>query len=78
MIERSDIISEVEKELDYGLNDASERLSESARNEIRDDSITDMKRVLNSLTKQELQSESALKRFVNTTLAYAQMRMHRQ
>jgi hypothetical protein len=76
MIERQDIIIEIEKELDYLLAEASEGLSEKARNAIRTDALGHTQRVLDALTTQELQSAGAFNRFVENTLAQARMRMH--
>jgi hypothetical protein len=76
MIERQDIITEIEKELGYLLAEASEGLSEKARKAIREDALRHTQRVLDALTIQELQSAGAYNRFLENTLAQARMRMH--
>lgn len=76
MICRDDIISEVEKELDDLLAEASEHLSETALKAIKEESIGYTKHVLDALTTQELQSAGAFNRFLESTLAEARMRMH--
>ena len=76
MICRDDIISEVEKELDDLLAEASEHLSETALKAIKEESISYTKHVLDALTTQELQSAGAFNRFLESTLAEARMRMH--
>ena len=76
MIDRQDIISEVEKELDDLLADAPNYLSAKALKAIKEESINDTKRVLDALTTQELQSAGAYNRFLESTLAQARMRMH--
>jgi len=73
MIERQDILSELEKELDYLLAATPDDL---ARRAIREDALGHTQRVLNALTIQELQSASAYNRFLENTLAQARMRMH--
>jgi hypothetical protein len=76
MIERQDIITELEKELGNLLADAPANLSESALKSIQAESIGYAEHVLNALTTQELQSAGAFNRFVESTLAHARMRMH--
>jgi hypothetical protein len=76
MIERQDIITEIEKELGDLLADAPANLSESALKSIQAESIGHAEHVLNALTTQELQSAGAFNRFVESTLAQARMRMH--
>jgi biopolymer transport protein ExbB/TolQ len=78
MIERSEIITEVEKELDFLLREAPESVAVSARKQIRGEAVDEVRRILDSLSKQELQSESALQRFIETTVASARMRMHQK
>jgi hypothetical protein len=73
MIERQDILSELEKKLDYLLAATPDDL---ARRAIREDALGHTQRVLNALTIQELQSASAYNRFLENTLAQARMRMH--
>jgi hypothetical protein len=76
MIERQDIITEIEKELDDLLAAAPEDLSEKARKAIKEESIAHTKHVLDALTIQELQSAGAYNRFLESTLAEARMRKH--
>ena len=76
MIERQDIITELEKELGNLLADAPANLSESALKSIQAESIGYAEHVLNALTTQELQGAGAFNRFVESTLAHARMRMH--
>ena len=76
MIEREDVVAEIEKELDYMLAGAPERLSKTARKEIKDEFVGYTERILDALSTEELQSESAFERFVETTLAEARMQMH--
>jgi hypothetical protein len=73
MIERRDILSELEKELGDLRADAPANLSESALKSIQAESIGHAERVLNALTTQELQSAGG---FVESTQAQARMRMH--
>ena len=73
MIERQDILSELEKELDYLLAATPDDL---ARRAIREDALGHTQRVLNALTIQDLQSAGAYNRFLENTLAQARMRMH--
>jgi len=76
MISREYIVSEMKKDLDDLLAEAPARLSESAKKKIKDEAISNTQRVLNALSTEELQSETAYVRFVQTTLAEARMRMH--
>lgn len=78
MMCREDILSEIEKELDYMLSNAPESLPESSRKNIKDEFTEYTQRVLDSLSREELQSASAYERFIETTLAHARMRMHLQ
>ena len=76
MISRDDILSEIEKELEYLLAEAPEHLSEKARKAIRQESLANTRHVLDTLTAKELQSAGAFDRFLENTLAQARMRMH--
>ncbi len=76
MIEREDVVAAIGKELDYMLAGAPERLSEANRKEIKDEFVGYTERILDALSTEELQSESAFERFVESTLAEARMRMH--
>jgi hypothetical protein len=64
MIERQDIIIEIEKELSDLLTDAPANLSESALKSIKAESIGHAEHVLNALTTQKLQSAGPFNRFV--------------
>jgi hypothetical protein len=75
-MDRQEIIEVIEKELDDMLADAPEYVSESARRDIKEEYKGYAKRVVDSLSKEELASQSAFERFVQTTLAEARMRMH--
>jgi hypothetical protein len=76
MIHRDDIVAAVEQELDDLLATAPENLSEAGLKAIREESIAHSEHVLGSLSFTELQSPLALKRFIETTVAQARMRMH--
>lgn len=75
-MDRQEIIDAIEQELDDMLADAPERLSESGRTSIRGEYSAYAKRVVDSLSKDELASQNAFERFVQTTLAEARMQMH--
>jgi len=76
---RQEIITTIEQELDLMLTDAPDSVSESRRKEIKEEYSGYARRVVDSLSKEELASQSAFERFVETTLAEAQrqMRMRR-
>jgi hypothetical protein len=74
-MDRLDIIDAIEVGLDDMLADAPEYLSEAGRNEIKEEYAGYARRVVDSLSKDELASESAFERFVQTTLAEARMQM---
>lgn len=75
-MDRQDIIDVIDHELDDMLADAPEHLSETGRNEIREEYRGYAQRVVDSLSREELASKSAFERFVQTTLAEPRMRMH--
>lgn len=79
MMTRQEIITTIEQELDLMLTDAPDSVSESRRKEIKEEYSGYARRVVDSLSKEELASQSAFERFVETTLAEAQrqMRMRR-
>jgi len=75
-MDRQEIIAAIEQELDDMLADAPDYVSESRRKDIKEEYKAYARRVLDSLSKEELASQSAFERFVQTTLADARMRMH--
>jgi hypothetical protein len=72
---RREILATIEQDLDDVLADAPEYVSESERKGIKDEYTAYAKRVVDSLSKDELASQSAFERFVQTTLAEARMQM---
>jgi hypothetical protein len=74
-VSRECLIAEIETALDGELADAAERMPASARKAIKDEIVGYTKRILDSLTSKELQSESAYQRFLQTTLAQVRMRI---
>ena len=75
MISREDVLSELENELDLMLADVPESVSQGTRNAIRAEALGYARRVVNSLSNEELQSEGARQRFLLTTLRDAERRM---
>ena len=76
MITREYILSEMKEDLDELLVEAPEHLLESTKRKIKDDAVAYTQRVLDALSTEELQSETAYVRFLQTTLEEARMRMH--
>jgi hypothetical protein len=72
---RKDIIDAIEKELDDMLADAPEYVPESRRKSIKEEYKAYARTVVESLSREELASQSAFERFVQTLLAEARMQM---
>ena len=75
MISRDEVVAEIEQELDYMFDAAAETISQSTRRTIKIEALAYAKRVLDSLSTAELQSESARQRFMITTLRDAERRV---
>ena len=72
---RQDIIDAIEEGIDLLISDAPEYLSEAGRNSIKEEFTEYVRRVVESLSKDELASETAFERFMETTLAEARRQM---
>ena len=72
---REEVLAEIENELDLMLADAPESISQSTRTTTKNEALAYAKRVLNSLSTAELQSEGARQRFLQTTVRDAERRM---
>ena len=72
---REEVLAEIENELDLMLADAPESISQSTRTTTKNEALAYAKRVLNSLSTAELQSEGARQRFLLTTVRDAERRM---
>ena len=75
MISREDVLTDLAQELDYMLVEAPESLPQSARRTLKSEALAYTKRVLDSLSTAELQSETARQRFMFTALRDAERRM---
>ena len=75
MIYREDILADVQAQLTELLDNAPSPLSKASCEAIKDEFTDYTNRVLDALTTEELQSEAASRRFVQSTLAQARMRM---
>jgi hypothetical protein len=76
MVCREDVLAEIEKELDYLLAEAPESLPEAALREIKEESVSYTRHILDALSSKELESPLALERFIETTVAQARLSMH--
>lgn len=74
-MDRQAIITAIEQELDEMLADSPDYVSESKRKDIKEECKAYAKRVVESLSIEELASQSAFERFVQSTLAEARMQM---
>ena len=72
---REEVLAEIENELDLMLADAQESVSQSTRTTTKTEALAYAKRVLDSLSSAELQSEGARQRFLLTTVRDAERRM---
>lgn len=72
---RQERLTALEQELDLMLADAPETISQSSRTTTRSEALAYAKRVLDSLSSAELQSETARQRFILTTMRDAERRM---
>jgi hypothetical protein len=66
---RKEILDQITEAIDETLADAPATINESRRNEIRDEVLADAVRVIEACSTEELQSEKALQRFLEGTLA---------
>jgi hypothetical protein len=76
VIYRDGIVAEIERELDDLMVGAPENVSGTTLKSIREESIECVHRTLNSISSKELESPLALERFIETTVAYARLKMH--